>query len=166
MVEEMKEMLIPDEIRSHSSFLTNKRLDIVITKLDYYKEEAWATPNIPNIGRYFACLYTLFDNVFSVLHKEHLDNLKILFTDYWNKYNTLQDEKKQSFRTVYELLFICDEINREMKWSLQRYEYFFKLGTQSVKSTETGLAIIHQGGGFFGGSRVPKVPRNPSESSS
>lgn len=149
----MKEVEIgwQEQISSHSSLLTNKRIDLILQKIDIYKEASWSNPCIPNIEKYFANLYTLFDNIFVLLNKEEIEKIKYHFNFYWFVKNSLQDRNNQNMKNVFTLLFICDTVNRIMKAALQRYEYFFRFQMKSVARIEDGLKIIEEGGGLFGG---------------
>lgn len=149
---------IPEQIASHSSVLTNRRIDIILQKIDYWKEESWARPCVPNVERYFANLYSLFDNVFVVLNQNEIEEIVRCFAKYWELKNTLQNKENQNLKNVYGMLFICDNLNRIMKAGLQKYEYFFRIGTRDVHRIEDGLKIIHAGGGIFG--KVSRVPSN------
>ena len=147
---------IPEQIASHSSALTNLRISKVLEKIDAWKEESWARPNVPNIQRYFANIYSLFDNVFMLLHEEELSEIKDNFAAFWKIFNGLADRKNENIRSCFALLFCCDEINRVLRVGLQKYEYFFRIGTREPKKIEEALRIIKVGGGIFGG-RIESV---------
>lgn len=150
-----------EEIRSHSSYLTNIRLDIVFRKLDMCQEEAWKNPCLPNIKDYFAELNCVFSNVFVVFDVDDIKRIKQLFGRYWRLFVSMQDKGNQTARNMYAMLFVCDEINRVIKGLLQSFNYFFRKEQKAVKTIEKALEVISEGGGFFGG-KAPEVQAVPA----
>lgn len=139
-----------EEIRSHSSVLTNLRLDLVFSLIDRRKLDAWDNPILDNVKKYFSALYTAYDNVWPVLSKEENEELTGLFKNYFTLFFGLKKESTRTLSTSYQMIGILDFINRFIKGSLQKRSYFFKLGTPDVKGIEASYKVIKEGGGLFG----------------
>ena len=146
-------------IVSHSSFLTNRRIDEILREMDQAKLRSWRNPCIPNIEEYFSALYCLFDEVFSIFSQKELEKLKTYFSQYWDTYISIKtDRSKASIKNLFALLFICDKISQTLRAGLQKYGYFFVKVGREPKRIEEALAVIERGGGIFGG--VPKLSEN------
>lgn len=150
--------LTEEEIRSHSSVLTNTRLDIIFRKIDMYKEEVWNNLCVPNLKRYFSAIYAAYDNVFPVFSPEENGEIKKGIEAFYTEFFSLLDKKKQNIDTCFKMLFILDKINRLIKAYLQKRQYFFKTGAPDIKGIERSIEVIEAGGGFFGGSKQVREP--------
>lgn len=147
-----------DQINSHSSVLTNRRLDITLQQINYWKttSRSKVPPIMPDIQEYFSNLCTLFDDVYTILNPNEILEMKYYFEEYWKLFVLLMSDKsKQNIQNMYKLLNICNHIDRSLKAGLQKYEYFFRIGTRDVKKIEEGKKILQSGGGFFGGTSKP-----------
>jgi hypothetical protein len=160
-----------EEIKSHSSLLTNERIDLILKQVDFWQMESWKKVCVPNVQAYFSSLVTLFTNVFVVFDPEDIESIVKDFNNFWNLYIKLQEEKEQNLKNVFTLLFICDAINRKIKAILQSFGYFFRKEEKTVKTIERALKVIEEGGGFFGGTKpqpikpgaVQGVAQNPDK---
>lgn len=139
-----------EEIRSHSSVLTNLRLDRVFALIDFWKYTAWSNPVLDNIKNYFSALYTCYDVVFPVLNEEENMELKDLFNGFWTTFLSLTDEDKRNLQSSYKMLIFLDNVNREIRGGLQKRNYFFKLGTPDIKGIDRSYKVLKEGGGLFG----------------
>ena len=140
------------EIYSHSSMLTNARLDDVFKGLMSAKTKAWINPsNLEGINVYFSMLYTLFDEIYPILEPNHNKEIMKSFEDYFRKYFEMIKNKQTSLKACYILLNYLNKIDRIIKGDLQKKQYFFKIGEKEVKGVEESIRIVSSGGGFFGG---------------
>jgi hypothetical protein len=161
--EEKEKIPLGETIASHSSFLTNRRIDDILKEIDRTKLNCWRNPCLPNLEEYFSAIYCLFDEVFSVLSKKEIEKLKAYFSRYWETYTQIKtDRTKQNIKTLYFLLFICDKINQSLRAGLQKYGYFFVKYAREPKRIEEALAVIEAGGGIFGG--VSELSKNTNKS--
>lgn len=71
-----------EEISSHSSLLTNRRLDIMFARLDEVRIEAWNNICVPNLKAYFSVLSGIYNNIFSVFDEEEIKSIKNYFDSY------------------------------------------------------------------------------------
>lgn len=139
-----------EEIRSHSSVLTNLRLDVIFSLIDRRKLDAWDNPLLDSIKKYFSAVYTAYDNTWVVFDEAENTELNSLFTQYWNLFKGLAFEQNRTISNAYEMLTALDNINRYIKGSLQKRSYFFKLGTPDIKGIDKSYHILKEGGGLFG----------------
>lgn len=149
-----------DEIRSHSSMLTNERIDLLIRRIDVGIENAWMNPCIPSVTDYHASIRNFFINVAAILDDEQATTIMNLFHEFYKNYFTLQTMKKPTYEQVYTVMFILDRINFLLRFHLQQMSYFFKLGHKPVKGIEAAIKVVQEGGGIFGGSSIGKVPED------
>lgn len=165
---EKEEVELGETIASHSSFLTNRRIDIVLREVDAWEIQAWSRPKIQHVESYFAALKCLFHEVFTALNESELKLLKNKFEEYWENYvETLKNQAKHTPKQLYGLLFICDSINRIIRAALQRHGYFFVKIRREPRCIEDVLKIVEGGGGIFGkleSGGLSELPQNTNES--
>lgn len=151
------------EVRSHSSILTNERINLLLLKVDQNNEICWRQPTLKNVENYMASLITLFNNVFVVFQDEReLNNIVKLWEDFYSKFLKLRIkvtvEEDVSLSDIFALIILLDRINRRIKTALQRMQYFFRVEEMNIKGLDRALEIIESGGGIFGGSgRVQRI---------
>ncbi|RLE45205.1 hypothetical protein DRJ16_00065 [Candidatus Woesearchaeota archaeon] len=129
--------------------LTNKRIDLILTRIDDCKFKCWSNPNMKNVQMYFAALYTLFDNIFSLFCDEKIEILTKDLSEYFSTFGEINPETVD-MKTVFKLIKICDRFNRHMRGLLQSKKYFFRTDYEAVKGIEKAFEILDKGGGFLG----------------
>lgn len=144
-----------DYVTSHSSFLTNDRIDVILRNMDNWKVLSWQTPTVINISKYFSNLYNFYDNVFMILREEAQTFIQGKFREYFRAWFLMlerqEGEAKDNLMRNYKLLILLDIINYEIKADLQRGQYFFRTEERDIKRIEDGLKKLKEGGGLFGG---------------
>lgn len=150
-----------DEIASHSSVLTNDRIDNILRAVDNWKINSWIIPSEENVRHYFANVFCLFDNVFMILTADArliVDNGLRDYLTLWFKLvrNEIEGEDQKKL-TLWHLLTLLDAINWEIRGDLQKYQYFFRTEVKDIKKVEEALIKLKEGGGIFGG--VPGIPK-------
>jgi len=149
-----------EEIASHSSLLTNRRLDIMFQRLDEFRIKAWCNPCIPDVRDFFSVISGIYNNVYIVFDEK--ENKKILshFNDFHKIYFSVQtDEEEQSIGNVYKMLLMLDRIQRLIVGYFQKRRYFFRIEQKDVKGVERAIEVMEQGGGFFGVDKVQAVAK-------
>ena len=132
----------PEEISSHSSLLTNRRLDIMFARLDEVRVEAWTNTCIPTIKEFYAVLSGIHNNIFPLIKVE--DNAKIIKG--FNQFNDLHkrlfaDDGSDKHLILNMILQIFDQIQRMMINSLQELQFFFRLQRKQMRGMKEVLEM-------------------------
>lgn len=141
------------EIYSHSSFATNRRLDILFTDADYYNVNTFQNPTLDNIKAYFSVVKAILGNVFCVLTDDKVKAMVKLRNEFYKKFlkfDTKADEETQ-LTAAFEMYFLTEHLHQLIIGYLQMQMYFFRIGHKDPKGLEKAIAIIEKGGGVFGG---------------
>lgn len=147
-----------NEIRSHSSILTNKRLDILFSWADYYSIMAFDMPGLKTIKSFFSVMETILDNVFMVLDEDGLKeaiNMRDIFYREYTKLIELEEERLNA-ADIFRLFFLVKRMNQVIRGNLQKKQYFMKVGKVDTKSMDHAIESIQLGSGIFG---QPEKPR-------
>jgi len=158
MVRNYKKYLEPhkltdrEEITSHSSLLTNRRLDIMFLRLDDVGVEAWSNICVPNIKAYFSVLRGIYNNVFSVFDEEENEEIKKYFGAYNKMFFSLFQEfpEVNRYKVCYEILFVLDHLQKMIIGFLQKRQFFFRMGKPNIKGIEQALALYKKRGKMKG----------------
>lgn len=155
-----------DEIRSHSSMLTNERIDLVIKRLDLSIEQAWQNPCIPSITDYHAVIRNFFINVQAIIDDKDVKEISNILTEFYKVYYRSLLNEKITLTEVYQMLHYLDRVNALLRFNLQRLSYFFKMGKKPVKGVKDAISVIRKGGGIFGGIPIQdeRVPTHTGRS--
>jgi len=140
-----------NEIISHSSMLTNERIDLVIKRLDLSIEQAWQNPCIPTITDYHAVTRNFFINVQAIIDDKDVKEISRILTDFYKAYYGALLRKELTLTEVYGMLHLLDRVNSLLRYNLQRLSYFFKMGKKGVQGTKDAIGVVRRGGGIFGG---------------
>ena len=137
------------DIKSHSSLLTNRRLDTLFERSNEAGIMAWNNICGENIQLYFSILNEIYNNVFPVF--EPYENEKIV--EAFKKFNTMfwNKETRMTLKNCVKMLLILDSIKRMIIGFLQKREYFFRLETKEPRGIEMALEITKRGMGVFEG---------------
>jgi len=132
----------PEEISSHSSLLTNRRLDIMFARLDEVRVEAWTNTCIPTIKEFYAVLSGIHNNIFPLIKVE--DNEKIIIG--FNQFDTLYrriftDDGTDKHLILDMILQILDQLQRIMINSLQELQFFFRLQRKQMRGMKEVLEM-------------------------
>jgi len=150
------EDLLPKEIMSHASALTNLRIDNILKNIDEWKAICWMRQDMTSVEAYFAFLFTLYDNIYPVLDEKDDEKMENLIKKYLSLYFSMKgDESKWTVKNTFRLILLCDQMNQIMRGSLQKRGYFFRMTESERGGLAKKLEIISQGGGIFAG--VQKV---------
>jgi len=132
-----------EEISSHSSLLTNRRLDVMFARLDEVRVEAWSNTCIPTIRSYFAVVSGIYNNVYPIFELDA--HQKII--NYFNLYHQLffklygDPEEVNKLNVCYQILLLLDHIQRMIIGSLQQKQFFFRLNKPQIKGIKQALAL-------------------------
>lgn len=135
------------EIESHSSAITNKRIDALLTSINLYEFQATSAipPSIQHAVPYFSTLVTLYNETngaFCVkMNKDIHDKIMDLLKKGFNiskrlKYNNgLQGDVEKSIYNSLQLRYL-------MQVCLQNLRYFFRFGQQDPRGIKETLKLF------------------------
>ena len=154
-----------DDIKSHSSILTNDRLSYLFGTLDGACMTALIEPGLMNIHKYFSCIRTIYLDVFVIMDAKTNDKLLELQKKYLESWRQLLTpaEKRTKAVDLIEMLYFCDLINMIIKMELQMGRYFFRTEARDAKDIQEGLQKMVEGGGIFGGTKLQGISRKYDE---
>ena len=136
-----------EEIISHSSMLTNKRLDILFFKLDEIRFEAWTNICVPTVKEYFSLLSGIYNNVFPIFSLEENTKVKEYFDKFHEKFSLvfIKDVEINRYQLLYACLMILDHIQRLLIGFLQARQFFFRFGRSQIKGIKQALDLYEKG---------------------
>lgn len=130
-----------EEVTSHSSMLTNRRLDLMFIKLDETRIDAFNNKCVPNIESFHAVLTGIYNNIFPLFEerenkviKDHLD----LYDQY---YQLLFAEEPNIYMICLVLLQILDYLQKLIIGYMQKRKFFFRLEQKSIKGIDEALKM-------------------------
>ncbi len=142
-----------EEIYSHSSMLTNRRLDLLFQESDVWNYNAFCDPTIENLKRYFSVVRTIYDRVYTLFDEdqnEKLIQIRNAFITEYLKFNPENLEPEQVTEKALLMFFITEYFDQLIHAFLQKKKYFFRVGEKDIKGLEKSIAVMEQGGGIFG----------------
>ena len=139
-----EESLKPQEIQTYSAYLTNKRLDLLFTRMDDVTTQAWNEVNLPNLQAYFSVIKAIYNWAFVVFKIEENRQIMECFDDYYVLFFGLLQEEEQNLQTCYKILFILDRITQLIIADFQKQGYFFRTGVKETKGIEAALEMLER----------------------
>lgn len=133
-----------EEISSHSSLLTNRRLDLMFMRLDDTRFDSWNNICVPNLKAYFSVLSGIYNNVYTIFDEKENKQLKKYFDTYHELFFSLfsrRTEKKRLYQICYKMLFILDHLQRLLTGYLQKRQFFFRLERGKLKGIDDALKM-------------------------
>lgn len=141
------------EIRSHSSILTNKRLDELFSAANNLSIQAFSATTIPNVHWYFSTINQIITETYTLVDVESFSEIVELIKKYWEVYFYFMSATKNSridTRKVFDMLFFVNKIDQLIRGALQKKQYFYKVGERDIKDIDRAIEIVRSGGGIFG----------------
>lgn len=121
-------------IESHSSYLNNKRLQIILAKIDDTGSLAKRTKHLHHIEQYYNEVEQLYINIASVLVESILKDINKIRAGYEKVKHLIEtDEQYRTIRSLEFLLRCAREFNIKVVGGLQNMEYFFRVGSRQKK---------------------------------
>lgn len=139
-------------IESHSSYLTNKRLQMLMYMIDTLGPAASNSLLPHDIMAYYNAIEQVYINTTELLEEDDFNKCEGLRTRY-NKILAIMDEypQTQNTRTSRLLLSTTKEFNHTLISGLQRREYFFRMATKQPKGLKN-MNFFSQS--IFGGGKI------------
>lgn len=119
-------------IESHSSYLNNKRITVLLFGIDQLALQASSSMHIKSIQAYYNAVEQLYLNVASILSDvEDIEDTR-------NKYRLLlqaveSDERFRTAKVLRLMLQLTRQFNFKMTTGLQDREFFFRMGSRQAK---------------------------------
>jgi len=129
--EEERELYYEKDIRSHSSFLTNKWVAFIITIINDTALIASRTKHFDDIREYFNSCEQLYINIADVIDEKYLERVEKGVAMYHNLEMAMTlNPKCRTYMNIMKLLLYVKAMNRLLISALQRYKYFFRVHTE------------------------------------
>lgn len=142
-----------EEIYSHSSMLTNRRMDFMFQEADVWNYNAFCDPTVDNLKHYFSIVRTIYDRVYTLFDEQQNNKLIEIRNAFLNIYLTFDPEKmtpEQQTEAVFTMFFITEYFDQLIHAYLQKKKYFFRVGEKDIKGLEKSIEVMEKGGGIFG----------------
>jgi len=133
-----------EEISSHSSFLTNKRIDNMFAVCDVAGLTARRNPCIPTIRDYFSALMGIYNMVFCLFTEE--ENLELSNIMDIVSRDIISFKKSSTANDVFMCSLRMDRMYRQLVLYMQKRFFFFRTSTHAAKGLDAILASINRMG--------------------
>lgn len=121
-------------IESHSSYLNNKRLQIILAKIDDCGSSATRSKHYHDIEQYFNEVTQLYINIAPILLPEGADKILKIRNAYAKVKALVENDPRYQTKQSLDFLLKCArELNLLLIEGLQNMEYFFRIGQRTKK---------------------------------
>jgi hypothetical protein len=130
-----------EEVTSHSSLLTNRRLDLMFMKLDEIRIDAYSNKCVPNIESFHAVLTGIYNNVFPLFEDKENEMIKQHLDLYEQYYQLFFAEDPNVFAICLVLLKILDYLQKLVIGFMQKRKFFFRTEVKGIKGIDEALRM-------------------------
>ena len=150
-----------EDIKSHSSLLTNKTVNELIKEMLYQNYTAYSNPSIDNLIRLFGIVRSVYLITFPLFSDQENESITKARNETSEKINKLSsillkssddDDEDMTIdeSLLYDTLFSIERMAARIIASLQiGKHYFFRVGEKDIRSIGKSLEIFENKGGVL-----------------